>query len=138
MAILACAAAAAFGSLFLFVRGCDVGVPGCGDEDVARYESPDATYVARVYVRDCGATTSGATHVTLTRRRKLLPALTTLVFVADGNHGIAPAGAANGPEVRVWWQNDHRLALQYHRNARVFTSATEVEGVKIDYRSFEQ
>jgi hypothetical protein len=137
VALLVGASVVAIGSLVLFVRGCDVGLFACVDEDVAKYQSQSGSYEARVYVRDCGATTTWATHVTLTQRRKLLPDITTLVFVADGNHGVAPVGPANGPEVRLQWLGNDRLALLHHRNARVFTSVPVFEDVKLEYQSFE-
>jgi hypothetical protein len=137
IAILVCAALVAFGSLVLFVRGCDFGLFVCADEDVSRHGSPSGAYEARVYVRDCGATTTWVTHVTLTRKRRLFPDVTALVFVADGNHGKAPVGPANGPEVRLRWQDDGHLVLERHGTARVFRSAPEFEDVSIEYQSFD-
>lgn len=136
-AIVAGGALVAFGSSFLFIRGCDLAHLVCSDEQVAKYPSPSGLFEARVYVRDCGATTSWATHVTMTRKQKFFPDITTLVFVADGNHGAAPLGPANGPEVRLRWQDENTLVVDHHKAARVFRSAPSFDRVGIVYGVFK-
>lgn len=127
----------AVGSFFAYAKGCDAGTFICADQDVGRYPSPDGNIEVRVYVRDCGATTTWATHATVTRKRKLFPNISTLVFVADGNHGVAPQGPGYGPEVRVRWLDDNKLVVAHHKDAAVHRSTSEVDGVAIEYQRFE-
>jgi hypothetical protein len=137
LATLACILLIGVGGFVGFAKYFGGGLFGCEDEDVCMYPSPLGTYEARIYVRDCGATTSWATHVKLTQKRRLLPDVTSLIFVADGNHGRAPRGPANGPEVRLRWNDDNHLVITHHKYATVFRSDSRFEDVTIDRRSFD-
>jgi hypothetical protein len=107
----------------------------CGDEDVGRFESPNHARAIRIFVRDCGATTTWATIVELRERRRLLPDKSETVFVAD-RHGGAPAGPGYGPEVRVRWLDDTAVVLAHHVGATVFRSEARVGRVGIRYEVF--
>ena len=123
----------AVGTFIAFVRGCDVGSAICADEVVGRYPSSSGACEVIVLVRDCGATTTWATHLIVVERHRLIPDTNTLVFVADGNHGLAPQGPAYGPEVRVQWRDDKTLAVSHHKNARIFRSDFNADEVNIEY-----
>lgn len=137
-AILVVTAVVGLGSFIAFSRGCDLGPILCNDQEVERQPSPNGAYQARVYVRDCGATTSWATHVTLIGKRRVFPDTKTLVFVADDNRGLAPQGPAYGPEVRVFWRDDNRLVIAAHKKAMVSRRTLEVDDVRIEAKSFER
>ena len=77
------------------VAGCGL----CGDEDVVDVPSPDARYVARSFVRSCGATTGYVTHVELRRNRFWLAGAQS-IYVANGRYDLAIAW--DGPaELRI-------------------------------------
>ena len=58
------------------------------------------------------------------------------MFIADTNHGIAPAGNGGGPEVRVQWLGSKLLLLQHHEKARVFKAEQRLGGVEVRYETF--
>lgn len=102
--------------------------------------SPSKKLKAVVFQIDCGATTDFNTQVAIvkasfdTSDAKSLP---KGFFVADKDHGRAPAGITQGPEVRLTWKSDEILNLQYHQFARVFRSESEQRGVTIEYQIFQ-
>jgi hypothetical protein len=63
----------AVGTFIAFVRGCDVGSATCADEVVGRYPSSSGAREVIVLVRDCGATTTWATHIVVVERHRLIP-----------------------------------------------------------------
>jgi hypothetical protein len=107
----------------------------CGDEIVGQYPSPDGRRKVLVYVRDCGATTSWATHAVIASTGNSSTDREP-VFVADRDHGAAPAGPAHGPELRVRWLDQSSVVLSYDPRARVFRSVEEADGVRIRYEAF--
>ena len=102
--------------------------------------SPSNKLKAVVFQIDCGATTDFNTQVAIvkasfdTSDAKSLP---KGFFVADKDHGHAPAGITQGPEVRLTWESDETLNLQYHQFARIFRSESEQRGVTIKYQTFQ-
>ena len=128
---------ATIGTLIAFAKGCDVGSAICADEVAGRYPSSSGAHEIIVRVLDCGATTTWTTHVIVVERHRLMPDSETLVFVADGNHGLAPQGPAYGPEVRVHWRDDKAVEISHHKDARVFRSDFNADEVNIEYARFE-
>jgi len=114
------------------VSSCDL----CGNERLAEYPSPDGMANVVVFERDCGATTSFSTQASLVPIGTGTPSGGGNFFVADTNHGIAPAGRGGGPELRVRWIDAAHLELSYHVNARVFRSATALGAISISYTTF--
>jgi hypothetical protein len=87
-----------------------------------------------MFTRDCGATTAASTQVSI------LPVSATLraadggnLFIADTDHGAAPAGPGGGPKVQVEWVGRNRLRLRHDPRARVFKAEPMVAGVRIEY-----
>ena len=110
----------------------------CRNSAVSEAPSPGAELKAIVFTRDCGATTTWATHVTVTEKLRLLPNVVTLVFVADGNHGRAPQGPAYAPEARVHWRDGRHLVIAHHEKAMVFQSSRRVGEVRVEYERFDE
>jgi hypothetical protein len=74
----------------------------CGDEVVMEVVSPDARYVARSFVRSCGATTPYVTHVELRRNRYWLTSAAN-IYVATGHYELSLVW--DGPaELRIAWE----------------------------------
>src|SRR5688572_11020252 len=73
----------------------------CRNEVLAELPAPDNRNRAVVFQRDCGATTGFSTQVSVLRGSRRLPNEGGNVFVADSDHGQAPAGPGSGPAVEV-------------------------------------
>lgn len=102
--------------------------------------SPNKQHKAVVFQIDCGATSDFNTHVAVVKAtfdKTNAKALPQGFFVADRDHGRAPAGVTNGPEVRLNWESDDKLGVRYHPFARVFRSEEKQDGVTIHYQPFQ-
>ena len=99
---------------------------------IVRIPSPDTRYDAVVFQRDCGATTGFSTEVSVLRSRDSLPSDSGgNVFVADTDHGKAPAGPGGGPGVDVRWISPDTLEIRRDPRTRVFRTATNLGGVHV-------
>ncbi len=111
----------------------------CETTIIEEVVSPSGKLKAVVFQIDCGATTDFNSHISIVpadidaSQKNNLP---HSFFVADGNHGNAPAGKGGGPEVRIFWKTDDHLDVQYHSNARLFRSETKSKGIIISYTTF--
>ena len=105
----------------------------CGNHLVAEYVSPDGRAKLVVFQRDCGATTDFSTQASLVTPDAKLPGSGGNLFIADTDHGIAPAGPGGGPELRVRWDGPKTLLLQHHPKARVFKAERLLNGVEVGY-----
>lgn len=122
------------GAIVLAMGSCEPLFP-CEDEQISRQTSPDGTREVRVFVRDCGATTTWATHVVVSRKRWLLPDASHTVFVAVRGD-VTPAGPGHGPEVRVSWLGPRSVRLVHHPTAQIARSEREAEEVTVDWQPF--
>jgi hypothetical protein len=104
---------AAFCAL-LAVSGCL-----CSDEVVLEKVSPDGRHVATVIRRDCGATTSYATHLRISRRWWRGGATYLAVVLEE------PAN------LEVVWRSATELRMM-HTPTRVFRDETLVDAVRIE------
>ena len=105
----------------------------CGNEQLAEYRSPDGTMKVVVFERDCGATTDFSTQASLLLATRDLPAESGNLFIADTNHGAAPAGSGGGPTLGVRWEGPHGLVLEYNGQARIFKAEKNLSSVFIRY-----
>jgi hypothetical protein len=134
-----------FGFLVVTLGGClaalNYFVSGmCATTVFDQILSPNKKLKAVIYQIDCGATTDFNTHVAIVRASfdtSDAQSLPKGAFVADRNHGRAPAGATRGPEVLLSWESDNTLSLQHHQFARVFRSEERQGGVTIKYQTFQ-
>ena len=128
-----------FGMLLLpGLSGC---IDPCGNDILTETRSPDGRFKVVVFQRDCGATTGSSTQVSIIPSgEEFLTAATSWrstqsgnVFVADTNHGEAPAGPGGGPVVQVEWLDPTHLRVTHDKRARVASSATSVNGVNVEH-----
>jgi hypothetical protein len=105
----------------------------CGNEPVAAYPSPDGAAKVVVFQRDCGATTGFSTQASLIQGSEDLPNEGGNLFVADTDHGAAPAAHWGGPSLVVRWDGPRRLVLKHHPDARVFKAEKDLDGVAVKY-----
>jgi hypothetical protein len=105
----------------------------CGNEVLAEFPAPDNARRAVLFQRDCGATTGFSTQVSVLHGSESLPNEGGNVFVADTDHGQAPAGPGGGPIVEIRWIGNAHLEVHHDLRARVFAADTLVDGVKIRF-----
>jgi hypothetical protein len=102
--------------------------------------SPSNKLKAVVFQIDCGATSDFNTQVAIVKTSFDISDAQSLpkgFFVADRDHGRAPAGITKGPEVRLYWESDDKLNLEHHQFARIVRSEETQRGVTIKYRTFK-
>jgi hypothetical protein len=109
----------------------------CGNEELSRVLSPDGMHAVVVFERSCGATTGFSTQVSLVGSGNVLPPEPGNIFIADTNHGAAPAAAWGGPDIQIQWGSNTQVTVSYHRAARVFRSVASHSGVEILYGSLK-
>ena len=84
----------------------------CGEENIGEAYSPDGSYLARAYVRNCGATTGFLTHANLRSRWSW--------FHTDWE-GTVKDGQVFGNScwsgVNFVWTGDSELEIQYEKCA---------------------
>ncbi|HEY8118515.1 MAG TPA: hypothetical protein VIE91_04685 [Methylophilaceae bacterium] len=121
------------GGLFLLIQS----LPDmCGNQVLAEYPSPNNKLKAVTFERDCGATTGFSTQVSILSSASVLENEGGNIFVADTNHGAAPAGQGGGPEVQVNWLSETRLQIQHHKLVRIHRAETKSERVQVEYVTF--
>jgi hypothetical protein len=107
----------------------------CVNTVLAETSSPDGKYRAITFGRDCGATTSSSTQVSVIRSWWYLRNTTGNLFIVDTDHGKALSGPGGGPDVQVSWVSPTMLSIAFHRNARVFKSESSHGAVSVSYKS---
>src|SRR5215470_11894175 len=86
----------------------------CGNEVVAEIRSPDGTYKAVEFERDCGATTDFSTQISIIKSNKQLGSNSAgNAFTADSNHGSVPANGAGVMELNIRWLDSNTLQIDY-------------------------
>jgi hypothetical protein len=104
---------------------------------VSRSDSPSGKYSAVIFQRDCGATTSFSTQISILKPGDL-PSGRGNTFRADDDHGAAPAGRWGGPWAELSWLAPDHLLIRYGTKSRIFKRAENVGDVKISYESEPQ
>jgi hypothetical protein len=113
------------------VNGCGDGL--CGNTEIERYSAPNGQRDLVVFERSCGATTGFSTQASLLRSGRELPSGAGNVFIADTDHGAAPAAPHGGPQLDVVWESDAEVRLSHHPNTRVFLAVEQVGDVTFLY-----
>jgi hypothetical protein len=109
------------------------GCGGCDNHILSQAISPDGKYRAVVFERDCGATTGFSTQVSIMPAGRALGNNAGNAFIADDNHGTAPAGRGGGPEINIVWMSPTQLTIRHHSKAYVFKAETQIGTVQIKY-----
>lgn len=113
------------------------GDSSCANEVLAEAPSPDGKLKAVVFQRDCGATTSFSTQVSVFAAESAVGNAAGNVFTSDTNHGAAPSGPGGGPVVRVDWRSPSVLVVSHDAAARVFVAESHVGEVKVNYEPLQ-
>jgi hypothetical protein len=79
-----------------------------------------------VFERNCGATTDFTTQISIVSKGAALPNQVGNAFVADTNHGAAPAARWGGPPVDVRWITNRQIVISIHPASRISLQQTLV------------
>jgi hypothetical protein len=104
----------------------------CQNQIFSETASPDHEKSVVLFQRDCGATSAFTTQISILPPGEK-PEGTGNVFVADDDHGAAPAGSWGGPWVSVKWLDSNHLQVTYAKGSRVFDQTENVGGVTVSF-----
>ncbi len=105
----------------------------CGNDLFKELPSPSQSLKAVVFRRNCGATTSFVTHVSIEGINGKSPSAGGNIFVADHDHGAVRTGPDGLVPLQVHWESDGRLVIAYPPKTRIFAQETTYRGVSIKY-----
>ncbi len=108
--------------VFALLGGCDLTGP-CEDTTLAKVPSPDGKLAAVVSVRDCGATTARAVHVSIVAASDGPPREGANTFVIEQGAGVVAE-----------WLAPRELLVSYEPRGRVFMQESRVGEVSVSYR----
>jgi hypothetical protein len=91
----------------------------CENEVIERVVSPDGSLEAIIFDRECGATTSSTTQVSVHIAGATLPDEGGNVFVAATDQSHGPLGPWGGPKVSVRWIDTDTLQISYDPRTHV-------------------
>lgn len=113
------------------------GFDPCGNRVLAEHVSPSGRHRAIVFIRDCGATTGFATHVSVIDATGSPPEEGGNIFTIDQGLSVADAEQKLGPQIAVHWIDNTRLAVAHNGTGRVIRSLRAMGHVTIDYESIQ-
>ncbi|WP_440223544.1 hypothetical protein ACQQ2N_21075 [Dokdonella sp. MW10] len=122
------------GAALLAVLDAFVSADLCENTLLEQAYSPDGRMRLVVFERSCGATTGFSTQASLLDAGEPLGDEGGNVFIADTDHGRAPAAAHGGPALDVQWMDDGNVELHHDARARVFHALDALRGVRIARR----
>ncbi len=85
----------------------------CSEENKGQSYSPDGSYLARVYERNCGATTGFLTHVNLRRKWSYF----NTVWAGTIKHGQVFSIDCRA-DINLVWKGNNELEIQYRPRAK--------------------
>ena len=114
-----------------------VALSGCSDDCVnsaiSRADAPDGQHSAVMFQRDCGASTSFSTQISVLAQGEQ-PNEGGNIFIADDDHGVAATGEWGGPWADVRWLAHDHLLIRYANKSRLFKQERQGSDVKIGYQ----
>jgi hypothetical protein len=97
--------------------------PSCGLDVLSEKKSPDAAFIMTLYTHDCGATTSGATLLSIRRAdEEFDPEDTEDVLIV---RRFEPVTAV--------WVDSGRIQVEVPKRAEIFRKDQEWNGIAISY-----
>ena len=103
-----------------FLSGCSL----CGNAFGYEEQSPNGQLKAVAFERDCGATTSFYTHISILPSNQNLPNEAGNIWIAKGDL-----------KVRLKWDANDRLVVGYPADAHVILKKEAESGVSVRYES---
>jgi hypothetical protein len=108
---------------------------GCGNDVVKEVTSPNGKMKAVLFERDCGATTSSTSQISLLSSGRSLPNEIGNLFVAGKDDGRAPGAPWGGPMVEVSWTDDTHLLVKYDNRASISKREESFGNINIRYEA---
>jgi hypothetical protein len=99
----------------------------CENRVVRQIRSPDSSFNAVIFERDCGTAAGISTQVSLLQTAEQLPNKKGNLFIAGG--------LAKREDVQIIWKDAQKLSLSYRENLQVQKAHSEVLGVHIQYQT---
>ena len=118
-------------ALSLCLFGC---ADPCLNTPVDQAISPDGKLKAAIFVRDCGATSTWSTQVSIIEAGDSYGPRGN-IFIVDDGHNDVERNAARGPQVDVEWTGSNRLLITYAARSRTFLQEYEFDGIAINYET---
>jgi len=126
-----------------------VSLAGCGSMDlceneiVGRVASPNGAHDAIVFERDCGATTTWSTQVSIvTGGSAFVEHPTTFRATQPGNALVIRARAARpgvaGIAIGAHWDDESHVTVEYEAGADLSIVAKVVDGITVTAQSVER
>jgi hypothetical protein len=112
--------------LGIILQGCIV-VPLFDCQDVIKFEtmSPDGKYIATLFVRNCGATTSFSTSVNLRSKSEKFSGDEGRILIIKGR-----------PQIKIAWDDNMKLHFECDECEKnnIFKQETSWKDITISYR----
>jgi len=116
----------------------------CGNELIAADSSPNHRYKAIVFVRNCGATTTFGTHVSIVEQNENLSnddvgnilAIDASCCV-DPRSRTVPRNSVGGPVAMARWNGSDTLAVTYAGGIRVFRQTLVYRTIRVVYTTID-
>lgn len=106
----------------------------CNNVEIARAASPSGELTAVMFNRNCGATTSFSTQISIVAGGQEASDIGN-IFRADTDHGKAQTGHWGGPWAEMKWLAPDRLTIRYAKGARLFEQQKAFEDVEITFEA---
>jgi hypothetical protein len=94
----------------------------CANDPIIEIPSTDGSVSAWIFVRDCGATTSWSTQVSILKKGKGPPVDGGNAFVIDRKS-----------QVIATWHEPNHVTIAFERTGHIFVQESNVAGVSISY-----
>lgn len=104
----------------------------CSNMPITQIDAPGGEHSAVLFRRDCGATTSFSTQLSVLRTGEDEQGSGN-AFRADADHGATALGEWDGPWAEISWLASDHLLVRYAERSRIFRQKDEVSGVRITY-----
>ena len=118
------ALAVAVAATCLSFTGCGL----CANDVVSDVRSPDGTFHAVVFRRNCGATTDFTFHVSVLLTNQSLSDGEGNIFMADSDRWLGPSMGIN-----VAWQGTRSLLVRFPASARIYHEYKPMGVIRVGY-----
>jgi hypothetical protein len=109
-------------------QSCDA---ACDNKIISEAKSPNGSYTAALFERNCGATTGSNFQVSVFRTGDYIDGSGN-TFIIDYPNGYYLQRRPK-PTASVSWLSNSKVKIQYTSGARIFTQAIMIQGVEVQY-----
>ena len=105
----------------------------CKNRIIKQISLPSLNKKVIIFERNCGATTSFNTQVSIIGLNEALANKSGNIFIADTNHGKAPSSQNGELEIKVKTISKNHIKIFYSAKARSFKKEHRFKDILIDY-----